>query len=140
MPLPTLLQILRIGIVPAPHKLISSLPREAQYLNAKHSLLKRICTSFTCPAKSIEISVCNCARSDDEKINETINRIQRACKVCTKSGRPSQSRNISLSHVNSPFNQQIQMHFTHCLLVYGKGVIFISSISVPDGPKLNSPQ
>lgn len=48
------------------------------------------------------------------QLNEAIDKVYDACEVCVKSGRPTPSKKVSLTHVNEAFNQDIQLDFTYC--------------------------
>lgn len=50
--------------------------------------------------------------SKSKKIEEACEKVFNACDICTSSGRPSHSNNISLSHINEAFNEELQEDFT----------------------------
>lgn len=48
----------------------------------------------------------------NERINDACEKIHQACDICTSTGRPRNSKKISLSHVNEAFNEEIQVDYT----------------------------
>ena len=118
-------QRLCIEIVPAPNTSISSLLVSTQSACRKSSLsFAKHLHRFT-HAHPTELKfLCAIAKILTLDIEEAMDRIHQASQVCAKNGRPSISRKISISHINSGFNNEIQMDFTHCILKSKKEIIF----------------
>lgn len=58
------------------------------------------------------------ARMGNRKVCEACDKVYEACDICTSSGRPHNSKKISLTHVNEGFNEEVQADYT---VVYIKG-------------------
>lgn len=46
-------------------------------------------------------------------LEEACERVYNACPICASSGRPSDRRKVSITHVNRAFNEEIQTDFTY---------------------------
>lgn len=59
-------------------------------------------------------SICTHAGILNEKFISAIDKVDAACEICARHGRPLSSTKISLTHVNEAFNEEIQIDFTFC--------------------------
>lgn len=60
--------------------------------------------------------LCKEANMLDEELLTTIDEVFRAYEICTKNGRPTTSRKVSLTHVNQVFNVELQIDFFYQIL------------------------
>lgn len=60
-----------------------------------------------------------------KSLEEAIDKVDEACEVCVRNGRPIPSKKVSLSHVNEAFNQEIQIAFTYCVVRSRKRMIMV---------------
>ena len=108
-------QRLRLEISPHKHSSITSLMENISMLGKRTPLAfsKKI-HRFT-HANADEIKhICKNAGILDKELSRASDVVDSECEICARNGRPASMRKVSLTHVNSAFNQEIQIDFTHC--------------------------
>lgn len=58
--------------------------------------------------------ICKNAGILDKEFSRAIEIVDSECELCAQTGRPASMGKLSLTHINSAFNQEIQIDFTHC--------------------------
>lgn len=58
--------------------------------------------------------ICSNAGILDKEFSNAIDIVDSECEICARNGSPASMRKVSLTHINSAFNQEIQIDFTHC--------------------------
>lgn len=56
-------------------------------------------------------NVCEQGRILSNNLGDAIHKVDRACEICARSGGSIVSRNISITHVNEPFNLELLVDF-----------------------------
>lgn len=51
------------------------------------------------------------AGMSDQKLYTVEDKVYQSCNICTSTGRPAITKNISLTHVNDEFSQEVQADF-----------------------------
>lgn len=51
-----------------------------------------------------------------EQMKKVVTEVAQSCEICAKSGPPSVSRKLSVSHINQAFNEEVQMDFMYCMI------------------------
>lgn len=74
------------------------------------TLVKRIHAATKALVSEI-IRICKVTELMKGGVEKAIKKVHAQCKVCTKSGEPIPSKNISISHVNKALNEEVQGDF-----------------------------
>lgn len=70
-------------------------------------------------------AICKQAGILTDELEKAIDKVDKACEVCVRNGRPIPSKKISLTHINEAFNQEIQIDFTWCEIRGKKCIILV---------------
>lgn len=106
---------LRIAVTIQPNSTVSSLMSNLQLRSRRSPLLfSKQMHRFTHASTHDVKSVCAHAGIMTKELESAIDKVENACEVCVKNGRPRNSKKVSLNNVNEAFNQEIQMEFTFC--------------------------
>lgn len=103
---------LRLDIAPHPRSVVTTLLGNICSSASRAPLVfsKRI-HRYTHASKDETKSLCRDANILNEELEQAIDKVHDACEICAKNGRPKSSKKVSLSHVNTAFNQEIQIDF-----------------------------
>lgn len=56
---------------------------------------------------------------DENMVRKVCDRVQSACPICASTGRPTDRKKISTTHLNSAFNQEVQADYVY-ITIHGK--------------------
>lgn len=105
---------LRLAITPiipiVPSLLDNTEPQKQQRMNTLAKRLHRL----THESSDELYRFCTQAGYDITNMKGALDDICNSCEVCAFSGLSSFSKQISISHINQAFNQEIQIDFTYC--------------------------
>lgn len=92
---------------------VGSLMANGHSLSQRDPLVFTKCLHSYMHAKSNELqAICKDADILTETLEDTMAKVAKAFEISARTGRPISSKNLSVTHVNERFNQEIQIDFT----------------------------
>lgn len=106
---------LRVEIAPHATSTVATLMSNINLLGKRTPLAfsKKIHRFTHAPPDEIKC-ICKNAGILNKELSNAIDKVDAACEVCARNGRPAYIRKVSLTYVNAAFNQELQIDFTHC--------------------------